>query len=197
MMTLEVKDMITMKDIITDQDPRIREISKEVELPLSDEDRNKLMEMMEYLKNSQNEELSEKYHLRPGVGLAAIQLGIPKRMLTIYIPDYDEEGNMTHKEEWALVNPKLVAYTQKEAYIKAGEGCLSVPEDLQGYVPRHAKVVVEAYDAITDKQVKITARGFFSMCLQHEMDHLDGILYYDHFNKDNPLAPIPNAMVIE
>ena len=108
-----------------------------------------------------------------------------------------EEGNMTHKEEWALVNPKLVAYTQKEAYIKAGEGCLSVPEDLQGYVPRHAKVVVEAYDAITDKQVKITARGFFSMCLQHEMDHLDGILYYDHFNKDNPLAPIPNAMVIE
>ena len=50
MMTLEVKDMITMKDIITDQDPRIREISKEVELPLSDEDRNKLMEMMEYLK---------------------------------------------------------------------------------------------------------------------------------------------------
>ncbi|HBZ51297.1 MAG TPA: peptide deformylase, partial [Erysipelotrichaceae bacterium] len=74
--------MITMKDIITDQDPRIREISKEVELPLSDEDRNKLMEMMEYLKNSQDEELSEKYHLRPGVGLAAIQLGIPKRMLT-------------------------------------------------------------------------------------------------------------------
>ena len=109
----------------------------------------------------------------------------------------DEEGNIVKCDQWALVNPRIVANAVKVAYLKNGEGCLSVPEDQPGIVPRSAKVTVKGYDALTDQEVTIVARGFTAICLQHELDHFEGILYYDHFNKEDPKAPIPNAMVIE
>lgn len=189
--------MITMKNIIDDENPMIREISQEVQLPLSEEDQKLALDMLNYLIDSQDEEKAEKYDLRPGVGLAAVQVGVLKRMCAIYIPYFDQDGNVKNIDQWVLVNPKIVAYTPKPAYLANGEGCLSVPEDRHGIVPRHAKIVVEAYDALTKQHVKITARGYTAICIQHEMDHFDGILYYDHFNKENPNAPIPNAMVIE
>ena len=166
--------MLLMKDIIDDSNKLIRSISKEVSLPLSKEDHDLLMKMHEFLVASQDEELSEKYDLRPAVGIAAIQLGIPKRMCAIHVLDYDEEGNVTKSTDYALANPKIVSYTPKQSYLKTGEACLSVPED-----------------------VKIVARGFLAICLQHELDHFDGVLYYDHINKEYPLVPIENAMVIE
>lgn len=189
--------MITMKDIITDKNPLIREKSKEVELPLSDEDKKLAHDMFDYLVESQDEEEAEKYDLRPGVGLAAVQVGVLKRMCAIYIPIVDSEGNVKHIDQWVLVNPKIVAYTPKPAYLRNGEGCLSVPVDRKGIVPRHAKIVLDAYDALTEKNVHITARGFTAICIQHEMDHFDGILYYDHFNKENPEMPVPDAMIID
>ncbi len=189
--------MITMKNIIDDKNPMIREISQEVTLPLSEEDQQLAHDMMEYLIASQDEEKAEKYDLRPGVGLAAVQVGVLKRMCAILVPYYDKDGHETRVDKWVLVNPKIVAYTPKPAYLANGEGCLSVPVDQHGIVPRHAKIVVEAFDALTNEHVKITARGYTAICIQHEMDHFDGILYYDHFNKENPNAPIPNAMVIE
>ena len=166
--------MLLMKDIIDDSNELIRTVSKEVELPLSKENHDLLMKMHEFLVASQDEELSEKYDLRPAVGIAAIQLGIPKRMCAIHVLDYDEEGNVTKSTDYALANPKIVSYTPKQSYLKTGEACLSVPED-----------------------VKIVARGFLAICLQHELDHFDGVLYYDHINKEYPLVPIENAMVIE
>ena len=69
--------MLKNKDIIDEKDKRLREISKEVEFPLSDEDRKNIDLMIEYLTNSQIEELAEKYDLRPGMGLSAIQIGVP------------------------------------------------------------------------------------------------------------------------
>lgn len=189
--------MLTMKDIIDDSNKKIREVSKEVPLPLSDEDRDLLFKMHEFLVNSQDPELSKKYDLRPAVGIAAIQLGIPKRMCAIHVLDYDSKGNVVKANDYALVNPKIVSYTQKNSFLRDGEGCLSVNKEVQGYVPRHAKVTVEGYDLLTDQEVKIVARGFLSICLQHELDHFDGKLFYDRINKENPKAPIPNAMVIE
>jgi len=189
--------MITTKDIIMDDNPLIREKSQPVDLPLSDEDRATVMAMYEHLVASQDPELSEKYGIRPGVGMAAIQIGIPKRMCAIYIPEYDEEGELTHCDQYALINPKIISYSVKQAYLKNGEGCLSVPEDQPGYVPRHLKVTVTGYDALTDQNVKIVARNFLAICLQHELDHFDGILYYDHFNPDDPHAPLPNAKAID
>ena len=167
--------MLLMKDIIDDSNKLIRSISKEVSLPLS----------------------KEKYDLRPAVGIAAIQLGIPKRMCAIHVLDFDENGEVINSTDYALANPKIVSYTPKQSYLKTGEACLSVLEDVQGYVPRHAKITVEGYDALTEKNVKIVARGYLAICLQHELDHFDGILFYDHINKDYPLMPIEHAMVID
>ena len=189
--------MLLMKDIVDDRNEKIKEISKEVPMPISDEDRQIVLEMYQFLVNSQDPEISEKYDLRPGVGIAAIQLGIPKRMCAIYVCDYDEDGNIAKTTSYGLVNPKIISYTEKQSYLKDGEGCLSVNDDVQGYVPRHAKVTVEGYDILTDQTVTIVARGFLSICLQHELDHFDGILFYDRINKETPLAPIPNAMVID
>ena len=124
--------MLLMKDIIDDSNELIRTVSKEVELPLSKEKSWFTHEnAWIFLVASQDEELSEKYDLRPAVGIAAIQLGIPKRMCAIHVLDYDEEGNVTKSSDYALANPKIVSYTPKQSYLKTGEACLSVPEDVK------------------------------------------------------------------
>lgn len=195
--TYEVINMLLMKDIIDDDNELIRIKSQEVTLPLSKEDHDLLIQMHEFLVASQDEELSEKYDLRPAVGIAAIQVGVPKRMCAIHVLDFDEDGHVKKADDYALVNPKIVSYTQKQSYLKDGEGCLSVNREVQGYVPRHAKVTVEGYDVLTEKDVRIVARGFLAICLQHELDHFDGVLFYDHINQDNPLLPIRDAMVVQ
>ena len=189
--------MLLMKDIIDDHDARIREISQPVKMPLSQEDEQLLLDMHEFLVNSQDEEISKKYQLRPAVGIAAVQLGILKRMCAIHVLTFDDEGNIKKADDYALVNPKIVSYTEKQSYLKDGEGCLSVNEDVEGFVPRHAKVTVKGYDVLTHQDVTIVARGVLSICLQHELDHFDGKLFYDHINKENPKAPIANAMLID
>ena len=112
--------MLLMKDIIDDSNELIRTVSKEVELPLSKENHDLLMKMHEFLVASQDEELSEKYDLRPAVGIAAIQLGIPKRMCAIHVLDFDENGEVINSTDYALANPKIVSYTPKQSYLKTG-----------------------------------------------------------------------------
>ena len=115
--------MLLMKDIIDDSNKLIRTVSKEVELPLSKENHDLLMKMHEFLVASQDEELSEKYDLRPAVGIAAIQLGIPKRMCAIHVLDFDENGEKTvisHAVETKVsVNPMSTEEIQK--YIESKE----------------------------------------------------------------------------
>lgn len=188
--------MILVKDIIDDHNPLLREVSMPVSLPLSKEDRQTLMDMYEYLENSQDEEKSKALDLRPGVGLAAIQIGIKKRMCAILIYDYDEEGEIIGSTAYALVNPKIISHSMRKAYLKDGEGCLSVNENHDGYVPRYAKVTIQAYDALTDKNVTIVARGYEAIVYQHELDHFDGHVFYDHINKTDPFAPIADALEI-
>lgn len=189
--------MLLMNDVIDDNHELLREKSKEVELPLSSEDRELLMSMYEFLENSQDDELAEKYDLRPGVGIAAVQLGVLKRMCAILIQDYDEDGNVTSKEAYALVNPKIVSYTPKLAYLKVGEGCLSVNKEHEGFVHRHAKVTIKGYDALTDQEVTIVARGYNAIVYQHELDHFEGKLFYDYINPNQPFTAKPGAMEIE
>ncbi len=189
--------MILLKDIIDDHNPLLREISEPVSLPLSKEDHQLLMDMYEYLQNSQDEEKSEALDLRPGVGLAAIHIGVKKRMCAILIYDYNEDGEIIDAIAYALVNPRIVSHSERIAYLKDGEGCLSVNKDHKGYVPRYAKVTIKAYDALTQKDVTIVARGYEAIVYQHELDHFDGHLFYDHINSQNPYKPIENALEIE
>lgn len=81
--------MLKMKDILDEKDKRLRMISKEVEFPLTKKDKELIQEMIDYLHDSQIEELSEKYDLRPGMGMSAIQLGVPKRYFVV-VNEVDE-----------------------------------------------------------------------------------------------------------
>lgn len=172
--------VLKMKDIIDEKDKRIRTVSKEVVFPLTKEDKKHVDDMLEYLTNSQIEELSEKYDLRPGMGLSAIQLGIPKRYFVV-VYEYDE-GKF---ENYVIFNPKIVSNSMEKIYVEMGEGCLSVNRDVEGIIPRYARVTVEGYD-IDGNKIRVRAREELAIAFQHEMDHLDGILFYDHIDKKNP-----------
>ena len=176
---------ITVKDIIHDSDPRIRLKSKKVELPLNDEDRELLEAMITYVRDSQDEEIAEQEDLQPAVGIAAIQLGVAKQMIAVVVPDEEDETGETNIE-YALVNPRIISESVQNSYLQGGEGCLSVPDVHAGHVFRHARVRVRAYDMLTDSQVTIRAEGFLAICLQHEIDHLSGILYFDRIDSKNP-----------
>ena len=176
-------------DIVTDKNFLAKKC-QEVKLPLSNEDRETLLDMVEYLKVSQNEDLAKKYNIRPGVGLAANQIGLNKRMIAIYFEDEEKTY------EYALVNPKIVSYSVKLCCLDSGEGCLSVLKDVEGYVYRYYKVTVKGFDALTNKEVTIKARAYLSIILQHEIDHLEGILYTDKIDKNDPFKIIEDAILI-
>ena len=73
----------------------------------------------------------------------------------------------------------------EKIYVEMGEGCLSVNRDVEGIIPRYARVTVEGYD-IDGNKIRVRAREELAIAFQHEMDHLDGILFYDHIDKKNP-----------
>lgn len=172
--------MLKNKDIIDEKDKRLREISKEVEFPLSDEDRKNIDLMIEYLTNSQIEELAEKYDLRPGMGLSAIQIGVPKRYFVV-VYEYDE-GKF---DNYIIINPKIVSNSMEKIYVELGEGCLSVNRKVDGIVPRYARVTIEGYDMDGNK-IRVRGREELAIAFQHELDHLNGILFYDHIDPKNP-----------
>ena len=182
--------MLLMKDIVRDGHPALRKKSEEVKLPPSEEDIKILDKMMEFLKNSQNDEIAEKYKLRSGVGLAAPQIGVNKQLIVIHF---------TYKEKlysYQLVNPKVISHSVEKAYLNGGEGCLSVDEAIEGYVVRHARVTVRAFDKEGNK-LKLRFKGYPAIVIQHEIDHLNGIMFYDYINKRNPFYIPDNAVEID
>ena len=172
--------MLKTKDILDEKDKRLRQVSKEVEFPLSKEDKNLINTMLEYLKNSQIEEIAEKYDLRPGMGLSAIQLGVNKRYFVV-VNELDE-GEF---ETYVLINPKMISNSIAKIYVEMGEGCLSVNREVEGIVPRYARCTMEAYD-MEGRKIHVRAREELAICFQHELDHLNGILFIDHIDKNNP-----------
>ena len=174
--------MITGKDIIFDPHKTLRERAKEVTQPISDEDKAILKSLLEYVINSQNDELAEKYNLKAGIGLAAPQINVPKRMIAVHIED---EENPKNTISYALYNPKIISNSVAKCYLESGEGCLSIKEDHKGYVPRFSKIKVVGYNE-NDEKITLTLRDLPAICFQHEIDHLNGVLFYDHINKNNP-----------
>lgn len=172
--------MLKTKDFLDEKDKRLRLISKEVELPLTKKDQELIDQMIKYLHDSQIEELAEKYDLRPGMGLSAIQLGVQKRFFVV-VHEY-EEGKF---DTYVLVNPRIISNSVEKIYVEEGEGCLSVNRPVDGIVPRYARVTMEGYDREGNK-IQVRAREELAICFQHELDHLNGILFIDHIDKKNP-----------
>ena len=179
------------EDIILDTDPRIRQKSEPVPTPLSKEDRELLDAMVQYVKDSQDPQQVQERGIQPAVGIAAIQLGIPKQMLAVVLEDQQGEFQTI-----ALANPKIISKSVQNSYLVDGEGCLSVPDQHPGHVFRHARIKVRGYDYQKDETVVIEAQDFCAIALQHEIDHLSGILYYDHIDTNDPWKLDPEAEAI-
>ena len=177
--------MYLSKDIVKEGNQILKNVSSEVKLPLSDEDLNVLKGLHEYVVISQIDELVKQYKIRPGVGIAAPQIGVNKRMFAVEFNDFLD--NNKHYS-FSVVNPKIVSHSKEMTYLPGGEGCLSVDRVTEGLTPRYYAITVKGYfyDFIK-KQLQfktLKLEGYPAIVFQHEYDHLDGILYTDKLHKE-------------
>lgn len=180
--------MITMEHIIRDYHPTLRLKAKKIDYPLNDEVTQLAKEMIEFLKNSQDPVIAEEYSLRPGVGIAAPQLDISKQLVAIHIPaDNEDEEPIS----LIMINPRVTRSSVKQTALSEGEGCLSIDEVYEGLVPRSKRITVEYYDLDGNKQTE-KFRDYPAIVIQHEIDHLNGVLFYDHINEENPFEITEN-----
>ncbi|UTO28468.1 peptide deformylase [Bartonella harrusi] len=150
-----------IKPLVTLPDPILWEVSK----PVGHID--------SALQRLADDMLETMYHAK-GVGLAAIQIGIPLRMLVI-----DVSGNETKKNPLVIINPEILWFSDERSIYK--EGCLSIPEYYAEVErPKHLRVRYQDYEG---KQTEIEADDLLATCLQHEIDHLNGCLFIDHISK--------------
>ena len=152
---------MALREIITLPDKRLRLVSEPVKKITADI--RKLVE-----------DMFETMYDAPGVGLAAIQVGAPKRVVTVDVAKKEEPKNPL-----VFINPEIVAYSDEKAVHE--EGCLSIPEIYED-VERPAQVTVKYLD-LDGQQHEVEADGLLATCLQHEIDHLNGVLFIDHLSK--------------
>ncbi len=166
--------------ILDEKDKRLRLISEPVTFPLSNEDKKNIQDMLDYLKMSQIDEYREKYDLRAGMGLSYIQIGVAKRIFVVV--DETEPGIF---QNYIIVNPEITSKSEELIYVGEGEGCLSINRETVGIVPRNARMTLNAYD-LEGKPFTIRVREDLSVAFQHEIDHLNGILFTDKIDPKNP-----------
>ena len=152
---------MTVKKILTEPNKLLRQISKSVE-KVSDEERALMNDMLDTM------------YAAPGIGLAAIQIGVPKRIIVM---DISRDENK--KEPRYFVNPIIKSKNKEKA--KYEEGCLSVPDQF-AEIERPNTCEVEYLDYDGKKQL-LKADGLLATCIQHEIDHLEGILFIDYLSK--------------
>ncbi|MGO6849801.1 peptide deformylase [Rhizobium beringeri] len=152
---------MTIKPLIILPDPVLRQLSKPIERVDSD------------LQRLADDMLETMYDA-PGIGLAAIQIGVPRRMLVI---DISREGE--EKQPQVFINPEIVKSSDERSVYE--EGCLSIP-DYYAEVERPAVVSVKYLDS-NGKEQTVEADGLLATCLQHEIDHLNGVLFIDYISR--------------
>lgn len=152
---------MTIKPLIILPDPLLRQVSKPVER-VDDSLRRLADDMLETMYDA------------PGIGLAAIQIGLPMRLLVIDLAKEDDEP-----APHVFVNPEILESSDERSVYE--EGCLSIPE-YYAEVERPASVRVKYVDR-DGKEQEIKAEGLMATCLQHEIDHLNGVLFIDHISK--------------
>ena len=192
--------LIDMDDIIREGNPTLRAVAEDVTFPLSDLEIILGVKMMQFLHHSQDPVMAEKLGLRGGVGLAAPQLDISKRIIAVLVPNPEDADGNPPKEAYSLqevmYNPKVVAHSVQDAALGDGEGCLSVDRNVPGYVVRHARVTVEYFTKDGEKK-RIKLKGYNSIVVQHEIDHTNGIMFYDRINPNNPFEIKEGLLILE
>lgn len=155
---------MAIRTIVTTPDPVLRRKAHKV--TVFDKDLQALID-----------DMIETMRQAPGVGLAAPQVGVSQRVIVV---EYgDDENEEAPKKLYALVNPEIVAGS--EDMVEGTEACLSIPR-IQGDVERHDKLQVKGFNR-QGKQVKLKLSGWMARIFQHEIDHLDGILFTDRASR--------------
>ena len=197
---MKASHLIDMDDIIREGNPTLRAVAEDVTFPLSDQEIILGEKMMQFLHHSQDPVMAEKLGLRGGVGLAAPQLDISKRIIAVLVPNPEDADGNPPKEAYSLqevmYNPKVVAHSVQDAALGDGEGCLSVDRNVPGYVVRHARVTVEYFTKDGEKK-RIKLKGYNSIVVQHEIDHTNGIMFYDRINPNNPFEIKEGLLILE
>ena len=153
---------MAIREILTVPDPRLKEVSKPVEGGVTDEIRALMDDMLETMYDA------------PGIGLAAIQIGAPLRVIVMDLAKDGEEAQPRY-----FVNPEILPLTEDKAPYE--EGCLSVPDIFEEVErPTECRVRYLDYDG---NQVEEVATGMYAVCIQHEMDHLEGTLFIDYLSR--------------
>ena len=151
--------MAYIREIITEGHPTLRKVAKKVDPA----------EIGDPIFQQLLDDMFETMYDAPGIGLAAPQIGVSKRIFTVDLGDDDDAHGPL-----VVINPK---FTLTEGEVEATEGCLSVP-GMVGEITRFEHVVCTGLDR-HGKKLVLDALGWFARCLQHEMDHLNGVLYID------------------
>ncbi len=167
-------------NILDESDKRLHQRSEEVTFPLDDKTKKQIEDALVYLELSQDEEIAEKYNLRPGMGLSFCQIGIMKRIFVVS----EDYGDGTFGR-YVVINPEMISHSEERIYVGEGEGCLSVNRPTTGIVPRYARATFRAFDENGDEYT-IRVREDISIAFQHELDHLNGILFVDRIDPKNP-----------
>ncbi len=179
--------------LVKDNKKSIRIKSHNVQFPISNENKNIMEKLIYFVKYSQDKKKNINNEIIPAVGLAAPQIGKNINMYYVRLNKEVANGKIT---EYALINSKIVGMVNQFVALESGEGCLSVSNNYEGYVHRSYKIIVEGYDYIQKKNIKIEAKGYLAIVLQHEQDHLIGKLYYDYINKKNPWEQKKDAIYL-
>ncbi|MBR5662751.1 MAG: peptide deformylase [Bacilli bacterium] len=166
--------------ILDEKNKLLHQKSKDVVFPMDKKEKDMLEDMLTYLEMSQIDKYSEKYNLRPGMGLAFVQVGVPKRAFVICNENDDGEF-----DKYIIINPEIISMSEEMIYVGEGEGCLSVNREVEGIVPRHARITIKAFDE-EGKEFTLRVREDLAVAFQHEIDHLNGILFTDHINPKCP-----------
>lgn len=172
----------TMKNLVHEGNPVLREVAKEVPVPLLEEDIEIMIKMLNLVKASQDPRLSKKHQLRPAICISAPQFGIAKRMIAVSFPNWDGSP-----DDYALFNPRIIEKSEEMVHLQLGESCISVQRKVKGLVPRHAKIKVEAM-TIEHGIITFELKDHLAIIMQHEIDHLEGHMFYDLIDKDNPMC---------
>lgn len=186
---------INYDTIVKDTDPSLRNKSVPVPIPMMKKDIALGKSLLRYVRDSRDEEKAEKFNLKPAVGIAAPQIGVHRALICVSVDE--EVGEEVETIEMVLANPKIISHSVQKAALKFGEGCLSVEGEHQGYVYRSARIKVRAFDVMNQEEVEFRANGYLAIVLQHEIDHLGGVLFYDHINAENPWEIKENAIIID
>jgi peptide deformylase len=157
---------MAIRPIVEVPDPRLREISKPVEAV--DADVRALVA-----------DMFETMYAAPGIGLAAIQVGIPQRILVIDLQEPEEEDGEPARDPRVFINPEIIEHSDQD--VPYTEGCLSVP-DQYAEVDRPDRIRARWLD-VDGKPHDEEIVGLLATCLQHEMDHLNGVLFIDHLSR--------------